>query len=238
VRTDLSYQLFRTKISDIVPEASADLKAEEGSNTISEIGTAVSVDNRDNRFDPTRGAFAFTSADLAGGIVGGDRDFYRVQWGGSCYWPHGDLFVLESRFKSGIAKAYGDSDEVPIFERFFGGGAGTIRGFRERRVGPLDPSSNDPIGGEATLVGTMEEVMTLIKDERGRAILKGSVFLDVGNVWRRVNEFGESFKAGAGLGARVNTPIGPLRLDVGIPVSDTGDESRKPRFHFNISRSF
>ena len=89
------------------------------------------------------------------------------------------------------------------------------------------------------LVGTVEEVMTIIKDERSRPILRGSVFLDVGNVWRRVDEYAESFKAGAGIGARVNTPIGPLRLDLGIPVSSLDEgESRSPRFHFNISRSF
>ena len=128
---------------------------------------------------------------------------------------------------------------MPIFERFYGGVSGTIRGFRERRVGPRDPNSNDPIGGESTFVGTVEEVATIIKDERERPIIKGTVFLDVGNVWRRVSEFGESFRAGAGMGARVNTPIGPLRLDLGIPVSDLEEgEDRKPRFHFNISRSF
>jgi outer membrane translocation and assembly module TamA len=63
--------------------------------------------------------------------------------------------------------------------------------------------------------------------------------VDVGNVWRRVNEFGESYRAGAGIGARVNTPIGPLRLDLGFPISDVDEgEKRTPRFHFNISRNF
>ncbi len=238
IKAGLSYQLFRTEISDVVDEASADLKAEQGRNTISVGGVSVSFDSRDNRFDPTKGVFAFTSSDLAGGIVAGDKDFYRAQAGASHYVPHGDRFVLESRVRAGLVKAYGDSDEVPIFERFFGGGAGTIRGFEERRVGPRDPNSNDPIGGEAIFVGTLEEVMTIVKDERGRSILKGSTFVDVGNVWRRVNEFGESFKSGAGVGARVNTPIGPLRLDLGFPLNQIDDKKRRPRFHFNISRSF
>ena len=238
VRVGLSYQLFRTEISDVVDEASADLKAEQGRNTVSVGGASVSFDSRDNRFDPTKGFFAFTSADLAGGLFAGDKDFYRGQAGASYYLPHGGRFVLESRLRAGIVKAYGDSNEVPIFERFFGGGAGTIRGFEERRVGPRDPNSNDPIGGEALFVGTLEEVMSIVKDERGRSILKGSAFLDVGDVWRRTNEFGESFKSGVGVGARVNTPIGPLRLDLGFPLSRLDEEKRRPRFHFNISRSF
>jgi outer membrane protein insertion porin family len=153
----LSYQLYRTKISDVASEASADLQAEVGSNTVSVPGLSFSWDTRDSRFDPMRGLFLFTSGDLAGGIFGADRDFYRLQAGGSYYLPHLDLLVLESRVRAGIVDAYGEDDEVPIFERFFGGGAGTIRGFEERRVGPRDRFSNDPIGGEALLVGTLEE---------------------------------------------------------------------------------
>jgi len=239
VQVGLNYQLFRTRISNIVEEASADLKAEQGSNIVSVGGLSLAVDARDNRFDPTKGWFLFSSMDLAGGVFGFDKDFIRVEGGASAYVPHANRFVFESRIKAGVISAYGSSSEVPIFERFFGGGSGTIRGFRERRVGPRDPLSNDPIGGESTLVGTLEEVMTIVKDERGKSIFKGSVFLDVGDVWRRVNEFAGSFKVGTGVGARVNTPIGPLRVDLGFPVTEEDKgEKRKPRFHFNLSRSF
>ncbi|MBI4597324.1 MAG: outer membrane protein assembly factor BamA [Candidatus Omnitrophica bacterium] len=239
VRVNVDYQLFRTAISDVDESASSALKAEQGKSTVSVLGLSVTMDGRDNKFDPTKGYVLFGSTNLAGGFIGGQRDFYRLQGGASYYWPHFNRFVLESRAKAGMVEAYGDSDEVPIFERFFGGGSGTIRGFRERRVGPRDPISNDPTGGEAMFVGTVEEVMTLAKDERGRPILRGSVFYDVGDVWRRVSDFGESLKSGIGIGARVNTPIGPLRLDLGYPVTRQDDqEKRRPRFHFNISRSF
>ena len=238
VQASLGYQLFRTEISDVVSEASADLKAEQGRTNISLGSLGVTIDGRDSRFDPTKGYYAFTSADLAGGLLAGDRDFFRLQAGGNHYWPHAGRFVFESSVRAGIVDAYSNTKEVPIFERFFSGGSGTIRGFKERQVGPRDPTSNDPIGGEATLLGTMEEVMTVVRDERGRAILKGSVFYDVGNVWRRVHQFGRSLKSGVGAGMRVNTPIGPVRLDVGFPLSDLQGEKRRPRFHFNISRSY
>ena len=87
-------------------------------------------------------------------------------------------------------------------------------------------------------VGTLEEIMVIMKDERGRPILRGSAFYDVGNVWRRVGDFGSTLKSGVGVGVRVTTPIGPLRLDLGFPLSDLQGEKREPRFHFNISRSF
>jgi len=87
-------------------------------------------------------------------------------------------------------------------------------------------------------MGGVEEVATLMSDERGKPILKGTAFFDVGDVWQKVDEYGESLKAGAGMGVRVTTPIGPVRLDVGFPISRLEDEKRKPRLHFNISRSF
>lgn len=238
VRLNWDYQLFRVEISDIVEDASADLKAEEGTNDVSVLGTVLSWDRRDNRFDPTRGFFLFSSADLAGGVLAGDKDFYRVQAGASAYLPHAERFVLETRMRAGLVNEYDDTAEVPIFERFFGGGANTVRGFDERQVGPVDPFSNDPIGGETILVGTVEEVFTLLQDERGKSILKTSVFFDVGNVWQKVGDFGDSFEAGAGIGFRVNTPIGPLRLDLGFPVTQLREEDREPQVHFNISRSF
>jgi outer membrane protein insertion porin family len=238
VRVSLGYQFFRTDISDVVAEASADLKAEQGRSDVSIANLSVARDARDNRFEPTQGSYLFASTDLAGGVFAGNRDFYRLQGGASHYLPHAKRFVLESSARAGVVKAYGDGTEVPIFERFFGGGTGTIRGFRERHVGPRDPSSNDPIGGESTFVGTIEEVMTIVKDERGRPILKGSVFYDVGDVWRRASEFAESFKSGTGVGMRVTTPIGPVRLDVGFPISKIEGEEREVRFHFNVSRGF
>jgi outer membrane protein insertion porin family len=238
LKVNTSYQFFQTEISDVPSEASPDLRAEEGRSDVSVLGVDVAADWRNSRFDPTQGLYLSSSADLAGDGLGGDEDFYRVQGGASHYLPHGDRFVFESRLRAGLVNEYGDSSDVPIFERFFAGGSNTIRGFRERRVGPTDPSTNDPIGGETILVGTLEEVLTVIKDERGRSILRASVFYDVGNVWRRLNDFGTSFKSGAGVGARVNTPIGPVRLDVGFPVSGLGDEKRKARLHFNVSRSF
>jgi outer membrane protein insertion porin family len=237
-RTDVGYQLFRTTVSDVAEEASADLKAEAGQTNLSVLGTTLTWDTRDNRFDPTRGLVAFTSGDLAGGPMQGDREFYRFQGGVSTFVPHLKRFVWEGRVRVGIVNEYADTAEVPIFERFFAGGANTIRGFRERRVGPRDALSNDPIGGEAMFIGSVEEVMTLYADERGKPILKGSVFYDVGNVWRYVDQFGEEFESGTGVGMRVNTPIGPVRVDLGFPITQIEDEERRPRIHFNISRSF
>ena len=134
----------------------------------------------------------------------------------------------------GIADAYGDSDSVPIFERFFAGGAKTIRGYDERQVGPLDSVTEDPIGGESMLVGNIEYTIPLME------FIKVAVFFDTGNVWADIGDFGSgNFYSGTGLGLRVKTPVGPINLDYGYPLNDEpGEEERSGKFYFSVSRGF
>ena len=117
---------------------------------------------------------------------------------------------------------------------FFAGGANTIRGYRERRVGPRDSGNHEPIGGEAYWVANLEETFPIYPD-----LIKGAVFFDMGNVEQEVSDFasGEVF-SGVGLGVRVKTPIGPVKLDAGYPLDDIEGEGKKLRFYFSISQGF
>ena len=133
-----------------------------------------------------------------------------------------------------MVKAYGDSSRVPIFERYFAGGAHSIRGYNERKVGPLDPNTQDSIGGEVMLVGGIEYTVPVID------ILKGAVFFDTGNVWSKVKDYGTGgLKSGTGVGLRVKTPIGPINLDYGFPLnSEPGEQKKSGKFYFSVSRGF
>ncbi|MCK5178546.1 MAG: BamA/TamA family outer membrane protein, partial [Candidatus Omnitrophica bacterium] len=142
--------------------------------------------------------------------------------------------VLELRTRIGYVDAYGDSAAVPIFERFFAGGARSIRGYNERKVGPLDTNTNDPIGGEGLFTANIEYTIPIVE------FVKLAAFFDTGNVWAEVEDFGSGdFKSGAGLGLRVKTPIGPVNLDYGYPLNDEpGEEDRSGKFYFSVSRGF
>ncbi len=228
------YKLEEISIENFDEGVSADLKAEEGDNTVSLLGLTLTRDNRDSAISPTQGLFVSSNFDVAGGGLGGDKDFYRVEPRASYYIPLKRGAVLEFRLRAGIVQAYGDSEKVPIFERFFAGGARTIRGYEERSVGPLDSVTEDPIGGEALLVGNIEYVIPLIE------FIKLATFFDTGNVWSRVEDFGqEDFKSGAGVGLRIKTPIGPINLDYGYPLNDEpGEDERSGKFYFSVSRGF
>ena len=232
-RWDAVYRLERVAIQNVPDNASTDLRAETGRKTVSSLRLQFARDTRDNRFSPKQGYWAFVAGEYAGSVLGGDRDFLKLTAGGSRYYEPLKDHVLELTANAGVADSFGDSNAVPIFERFFAGGADTIRGYKERRVGPKDRLSNDAVGGESMLVGTVEYSVPIA------SFLRGAAFFDVGNVYERLQEFAqEGFKSGAGVGARVKTPFGPMKLDVGYPLNPDPGEKRAIRVHFSASRDF
>ena len=233
-RASLIYKLEEVKISDISPTASAALLAEEGKNTVSSAGLTLSRDTRDSIFSPAHGYVTSLTSVLAGGPLGFDRDFTKYFFRGDAYWtPFQPTQVLSIGGRAGMAFEFGNTADVPIFERFFAGGSSTIRGYEERDVGPRDSVSGDPIGGGAVLVGNVEYTFPIIE------ILRGALFFDAGGVWSEATDIGQGgYRYGTGVGVRVKTPIGPVSVDYGYPLNPDSTQDNHGRFHFNISRSF
>lgn len=230
---DLVYRLDKIKISDIDPEESFDLRREEGDNTVSSLLFRLTQDTRDYIFDPTTGYVISGSVECAGGVFGGDKDFVRYGANGSVYFMPLEKVVLELRMRVGLVDEFGDSDYVPVYERFFAGGAYSIRGFKERQVGPKDPNTGDPIGGEAILLAGTELTFPIVEN------IKGAIFFDSGNVWKEADDFGSGgINYSTGVGLRIKTPIGPISLDFGYPLKTTEGEKKKGRFHFSIGHRF
>ena len=230
----VSYKIEEVTIENLDSDVSADLASETGTNTVSVVGFTTTRDSTDSKFSPTTGLILSGGVDFAGGALGGDKDFYRLQSRGIYYIPLKFKSVLRFSVRGGIVDAYGDSSKVPIFERFFAGGAKSIRGYDERKVGPLDSSTGDPVGGESLLIANVEYTIPIIE------FVKLAAFLDTGNIWKKVEDFGSGeFKSGAGVGVRVKTPIGPINLDYGYPLNDEpGEDGRSGKFYFSVSRGF
>jgi len=235
LRVDTMYRLEEVRIESVSDTASQDLKDETGSKWVSSASLQLTQDTRDNIFNPTKGYVLSGGVQDAGGFLMGDKDFLKGTASASYYHAFFEKFVLEVRGRMGLAGAYGDTKEVPIYERFFAGGANTIRGYKERAVGPRDPGSNDPVGGEALLVGNAELTFPIFEK-----LLKGAVFYDIGNAWRRKGDFGTGgdYRYGAGVGIRVKTPIGPMRLDYGYPLVANHEDKKQGEFYFSMSHGF
>jgi outer membrane protein insertion porin family len=231
------YKLEQIKIGNMDDNVAPDLAKEEGTNVVSSTGVSLTHDYRDNPLNPTQGWLWINSADVAGGVLGGDKDFYSFQTTASYYVPikfSERTTVLKIGGRTGVIKAYDGTDAVPIFERYFAGGEQSIRGYDERKVGPIDPGSQDAIGGETVLLGSIEYTIPIID------IIKGAVFFDTGNVWAKAKDYGTGgIKSGVGPGLRVKTPIGPINLDYGFPLNKQSDgESKSGKFYFSVSRGF
>ena len=133
------------------------------------------------------------------------------------------------------AEPYGDSEKVPIFERFFAGGATTIRGYRERSIGP-DDENDEAIGGNTRIVLTSEIIIPIQKD------IRFVTFFDMGDVYGSDENIDFStFRKGVGAGVRVSTPFGLLRFDWGYKLDNQDayeDDEKDYEFHFGLGNIF
>jgi outer membrane protein insertion porin family len=233
-RADLMYKYETVKISDVSDDATSALKDEEGTNDISSLALTLTRNTTDSKFNPMEGYLLSVTGEDAGGIFGGDKDFYKLTGIGDIFFNYQRKLVLELKARAGWADEYDDSKSVPIYERFFAGGAETVRGYKERSIGPRDAATGDPIGGESMLIGNVEATYPIFKN------FKIAAFYDVGNVWEKADDIGDGdFKSGVGTGVRVKTPIGPVKVDMGYPLDRAHpDDKKKVRFHFSMTRGF
>ncbi len=236
---ELEYRLARVTIFDIEEDAPADVIEVSGDNLVSSVRLGASIDR--NEIDPNflvYGGFgANASVEVAGTVLGGDHDFVRLETGANWQtklfeWPGASKHVLGLRAQAGWMEEIPPSDEVPIFERFFAGGAGLrrLRGFEFRSVGPQE--DDEPIGGSVLALGGVEYGFPLVPgfDETYSANLRGVLFLDAGFVESRVCEIDldDDLRVSVGVGVRIRVPFfpAPVALDFGFPIrdADTDDE--------------
>lgn len=232
IRGDMMYKLERTEIRNVSDNASDAIKAEEGTSDVSSLQLTLSRDTRDSSIYPTRGMRNSISGELAGGPLGFDKDFTKYITRHSLYIPLPLKLILRLSGQAGLVDSFDDTPEVPLFERFFLGGANTIRGFDFRDVGPKD-ENGEPTGGESMIMGSAELTFPIVEK------LRGAFFYDTGNVYAEYGEFDLSdLRTGVGFGIRLELPIGPIRLDYGFPIERDPTQDSDGRFDFNIGYSF
>jgi translocation and assembly module TamA len=118
--------------------------------------------------------------------------------------------VLAVRGQAGVALGASEFS-LPPDQRFYGGGSGTIRGYKYQGIGPLFPDGN-PIGGISFSAGSFE------LRQRFGTTWGAAAFVDGGQVGSTLKPLSGRFAVGAGVGLRYYTPIGPIRLDVAVPT--------------------
>jgi outer membrane protein assembly complex protein YaeT len=189
-------------------------------------------DKTNDPFYPTRGTRSQLVLQRSGGFLGGTVNFNKAALTLRGFHRIVGPFTGALAVRSGVVREFNPSAEVPIFDRFFTGGGNSVRGYRERGVGPKD-SSGSPLGGEWMLSSTFEIRFPLFWK------LNGAIFTDGGQVGQEHGDVDVSrWKTSAGGGIRFVTPVGPIRLDYGYKLNRDADDNDPWRIHFSLGESF
>jgi len=208
-----------------------------GWSLTSALTAAVARDTRDSFTEPTRGSRTQISATYAGGILGADNNFTKFAVESSRYWPMWWKLVLNLRGTFWYGDSFDDTPQLPVQERFFLGGATTVRGFKNFTLGPKDPVTGGETGGNKAFFVNTNVFFPLLEAMR----LRGVVFFDIGNNLDERNSledlFTQDVRYTAGIGIRFMSPIGAISLDWGFNLNQREGE-RFQVLHFSGGASF
>ena len=179
---------------------------------------------------PTRGTRLEFIQDVAGGPLLGQTNLYRIEARAGWWTPTFDwgnqVFSIVGR--TGTVMGYGGKD-VPYFEQYFLGGGYNMRGFKYRKVGPIDPDTGEPFGGKTFAFASIEYSIELFNPVRF------AVFYDIGYVNSGEWDWDPSdYNSDFGFGFRVLLMGAPMRIDIGFPwrTGEYNDDGMQFNFSF------
>ncbi len=224
---------------------------------VNTIGLTNTLDMRESPYVTPRGFLINNTVELASNALGSDIEFVRGTMRVGYYLPFGPKVltpgVVEDqpgtplqRWVQQSSIAFGaragiihsltvsgpaEATAIPIDERFFNGGADSVRSFGERELGPHD-NKGHPVGGEFLTVFNIEYTFPILGE------LQGAIFTDAGNLLPTSEEIGlNDLRYAIGAGLRYKLPIGPIRLDYGVNPDPRPDEDFGA-FHFSFGFAF
>ncbi len=199
---------------------------------ISAFTLSADQDRRSPPGNPTRGSFLAGGVEAASRYTGSAVQYVRVFGEARQLVNLSDSVILAGRGLYTTINPTEETSHIPIFKRLFSGGGSSVRGYAFQRLGPAN-AKGDPLGGESMAEGSLELRFPLYKS------LGGVVFSDAGMVLLTPFSFdADEILATAGVGLRYDTPVGPLRVDVGFKVNPPTENEDEYRLHLSIGQAF
>ncbi|MDP2097621.1 MAG: outer membrane protein assembly factor BamA [Methylobacter sp.] len=174
-------------------------------------------------------------------VPGSDLEYYKLSYKHQIYFPLAKDFTFRLHGEAAYGDGYGKTDNLPFFENYFGGGTGSIRGFRNNTVGPRD-SNNMPFGGSSKIVGNAELFFPVPFMAETKSVRLGT-FVDAGAINNGFKV--DNMKYSVGVSGEWLSPFGALSVSAALPINATSTSSdlgavddQKQMFQFNFGQNF
>ena len=231
--TEVTASVQSIDIDDVDASAALEIQGDAGTYTKPFVEVSYGIDRRDNPFVPSEGYQARAALEVAGA----DIQTIKLTGHAERYWTAAELegwgkHIFSLSGTASVLEGYGG--RIPVFERLYAGGMGSLRGFDYAGVSPVDPATGDQVGGESLLTMSAQYSVPLISDD-----LRLAVFVDAGYVGEKAQDVfsgWDELRASTGVGLRWRIPgfaEAALAFDLAVPLKkEEFDDTRS--FHFSI----
>ncbi len=201
------------------------------------LNTGWAKDTRDSALAPTKGSFTRLKADVGTGSL----EYYLLSAQQQVFLPLSRDYTIAFNAMFDYGKSYSDRP-YPIIKNVYAGGIGTVRGYSQSSLGPIDPLTGTYLGGSKRVVGNVQLYLPFPGTQQDRS-LRWYIFGDGGQVFG-ADGYGNDtsinwsqLRYSAGIGLSWISPIGPLQISVAKALNaQTGDNTQV--FQFQIGTGF
>ena len=228
----LGHTIFEESLENVSPDAILG-PLDTGTVDLSFLSGRFTYDRRDNPLNPQSGYSVSLDYQFSSEAILSDANFYSTGVRISTVRPFSNFsrFSLAASSRAAAAWTFGETDSIPISERYYAGGRNSVRGFRENSLGPRGVMGS-VIGGDTYIVNNIELRYRLTDT------VALHTFFDSGSVFLRDQSFSiDDFRTSTGTGVRYLSPIGPIGIDIGVPIDERSGEPSF-RVHFSIGSNF
>lgn len=229
IRAEYKWESNDVDVEDRLNGTGSAFEQFEGKTERSSITLSYIHDTRNAIVQPRKGH----KVDLGLTYSFGDSETYTIFARSQKHWNFKYDTILSIKSEYSTTDTHGDNGTIPIYDRQFLGGQRNLRGFEFNDIGPRDGVSEEVFGGATKAFFTAEATIPIVDNVRG------AVFADTGFVSKDSWDFASDPYVDAGVGLRLNLPIGPVAIDYAFPLKSPDPEADKgPQFNFYLNYNF
>ncbi len=234
VRLGIGYENLTVKTTQYTPQSYLDFLGVNGEEyDLYKATIGWTHDTRNRTIFATEGTIQTVSAEVV--LPSSDINFYKLTTRSNWLYPMTDLFTLSLEARLAYGDSYKDTSQLPFFEKFYAGGANSVRGYRSNSLGPRE--AGDPVGGDFRVIGSSEVIFPPPFAADSQTV-RFITFFDIGNVYTDIDSYdSDEMRQSVGFGLMWMSPVGPLAFNLARPMNDEPQDETET-FQFTLGTAF